>query len=154
MSTSTSARVVPAARSSKSFTPFSDQLTKSLQDVFRTIDQNKATMDAVQELGINLAQTVGVLSASVLKYANLVNTILDSILPIIEKLPILPPKTQQFLKDLNTFADKFLATAQNAQKISNSVETGLVAGDINALKTHTADLKKVVSSVKAILPDK
>lgn len=111
-------------------------------------------MDAVQELGINLAQTVGVLSASVLKYANLVNTILDSILPIIEKLPILPLKTQQFLKDLNTFADKFLATAQNAQKISNSVETGLVAGDINALKTHTADLKKVVSSVKAILPDK
>jgi hypothetical protein len=154
MTPTASAKAVPSAKSSKSFTPFSAQLTKSLQDVSRTIDENKATLDSVQELGINLAQTVGALSASALKYANLVNTILDGILPVIEKLPILPPKTQQFLKDLDAFADKFLATAQSAQKISVSVETGLMAGDISALKTHSADLQKVVSSVKAILPDK
>ena len=84
----------------------------------------------------------------------MVNNILDTILPVVEKLPIFPPRIKEVLKDLNAFADKFLASVQTAQKVSANVENGLVAGDVNALKTHSADLKKVVASVKAIIPDK
>ena len=146
--------VAVAAKSKKNFVPFSDKLTKSLEDVSKTIEDNKATLDTIQELGIELSQAVSAISASTLKYVNMVNNILDTVLPYIEKLPIFPPKTQQFLKDLNSFADKFLASVQSAQQISGNVEKGLVAGDVNALKTHSADLKKVVASVKAIVPDK
>jgi len=138
----------------KNFVPFSDKLTKSLEDVTKTIEDNKQTLDTIQELGINLSQTVKAVSASALKYVSIVNGILDTVLPILEKLPILPPKTRDFLKDLDAFADKFLASVQSAQKISGDVETGLVAGDVNALKTHSADLQKVVASVKTFVPVK
>ena len=144
----------PAAKPKKDFVPFSDKLTKSLEDVSKIIEENKANLDTIQELGIELSQAVSVISASALKYANMVNSILDNVMPFIEKLPILPPKTQQFLKDLNSFADKFLASVQSAQQISGSVEKGLVAGDVKSLKNHSADLRKVVASFKTIIPDK
>ncbi len=152
-STSKSA-AVGAIRTRKDFVPFSDKLTKSLEGVTKTIEDNKDTLDTIQELGIELTKMVSALSVSALKYANMVNNILDTILPLIQNLPFIPKTTQKFLADLNTFADKFLASCQSAQKISGSVETGLVEGDINALKTHSADLRNVVASVKTIIPDK
>lgn len=150
----TAKTAVVTAKPKRNFVPFSDKLTKNLEDVTKTIEDNKTTLDTIQELGIELSQAVSAISASALKYANMVNNILDTVLPFIEKLPIFPSKTQQFLKDLNSFADKFLASVESAQQISGSVEKGLVAGDVNALKTHSADLKKVVASVKTIIPDK
>lgn len=145
---------VPAIKKKAEFVPFSDKLTKSLQDVSKTIEDNKETLDTIQGLGIELTQAISAISVSALKYANMVNNILDTILPVVEKLPIFPPRIKEVLKDLNAFADKFLASVQTAQKVSANVENGLVAGDVNALKTHSADLKKVVASVKAIIPDK
>jgi hypothetical protein len=65
----------------------------------------------------------------------MVNSVLDAVMPVVSNLPFIPKQTQKFLADLNTFADKFLASCQASQKISGSVETGLVSGDVNALKT-------------------
>jgi hypothetical protein len=146
--------VVGTAKLKKTYVPFSDKLTKSLEDVTKTIEENKAILDTIQELGIGLAQAVNVLSASALHYATMVNNILDSIMPFVQNLPFLPKQTQKFLADLNTFADKFLASCQSAQKISSSVESGLQTGNVNALKTHSADLKQVVNTVKSIIPAK
>ncbi len=146
--------VVGTAKLKKNYVPFSDKLTKSLEDVTKTIEENKATLDTIQELGIGLSQAVNALSASALHYANMVNNILDSIMPFVQNLPFIPKQTQKFLADLNTFADKFLASCQSAQKISGSVESGLVTGDVNSLKTHSADLKQVVATVKSIIPNK
>ena len=146
--------VVGTAKLKKNYVPFSDKLTKSLEDITKTIEENKATLDTIQELGIGLSQTVNALSASALHYATMVNNILDSILPFVQNLPFLPKQTQKFLADLNTFADKFLASCQSAQKISDSVESGLVTGDVNSLKAHSADLKQVVATVRSIIPDK
>lgn len=142
------------ARTKKDFVPFSDKLTQSLEDVSNKIEENKVILDTIQELGIELSQAVNLLSTSALKYATLVNSVLDTLMPIVSNLPFLPKQTQKFLADLNTFADKFLASCQASQKISGSVENGLVTGDVNALKTHSADLKKVVASVKTLVPVK
>lgn len=141
-------------RTKKDFVPFSDKLTQSLEEVSNKIEENKVILDTIQELGIELSQAVNLLSTSALKYANMVNSVLDTVMPVVSNLPFIPKQTQKFLADLNTFADKFLASCQASQKISGSVETGLVSGDVNALKTHSADLKRVVASVRTLVPDK
>ena len=95
--------VVGTAKLKKNYVPFSDKLTRSLEDVTKTIEDNKATLDTIQELGIGFSQAVNALSASALHYANMVNNILDSILPFVQNLPFIPKQTQKFLADLNTF---------------------------------------------------
>ena len=84
--------VVGTAKLKKNYVPFSDKLTKSLEDVTKTIEENKATLDTIQELGIGLSQAVNALSASALHYANMVNNILD-LDPAICAKPALHPET-------------------------------------------------------------
>jgi hypothetical protein len=45
-------------RTNKDFVPFSDKLTQSLEEASNKIEENKATLDTIQELGIELSQAV------------------------------------------------------------------------------------------------
>lgn len=138
----------------KSYVHFSDKLTGTLQEVSKAIDENKEIIDTVQELGIELSHTIGSIAVTAVKYAKVVDSLLDVVVPIITSIPLTPKKTVEFLNDVRSMADKIIASCESSQKIADDVEKGLVSGDVGRLKTHSAELKKVTASVRDALPDR
>lgn len=136
----------------KGYAPFSSKLTGTLNDIERMVQENAATMDSIQEVGIEMTRTISALATTVSQYATTIDAILDMIFPLILNLPILDEKTKKKLTDIKTLADKLLPQAGNAAKIATDVEQGLVNGDINKLKTHAVALKDVSKSLSAVLP--
>jgi len=140
--------------SAKGYVHFSDKLTGTLQDITKTIEENKEIIDTVQELGIDLSRTIASLSVTAIKYVKMVDSVLDMVVPVIINIPLIPKKTTESLNNLRSLVDKIVASCESSQKISTDVEKGLVSGDVTKLKSHSADLKKVTASIRDILPGK
>ncbi len=60
---------------------FSDKLTDSLQNITAMIDEHKGMIDAIQDVGIQLTSAFGTLHTLTVKYASIVNGVLDLLLP-------------------------------------------------------------------------
>jgi hypothetical protein len=142
-----------AAAQGKDFVHFSDKLTGTLEEVTRAIEENKTIIDTVQELGIELSHTISSLSVTAVKYAKMVDSVLDTIVPIIDNIPLVPQKTVDFLNKVRSLADKIVASCDTSQRIAGDVEGGLTRGDVTKLKTHSGELKQVVTMLRDILPD-
>jgi hypothetical protein len=137
----------------KGYTPFSSKLTGTLNDIERMVQENAATMDSIQEVGIEMTRTIGALAATISKYATTIDAVLDMVFPLIINLPILDEKTKKTLTDMKALADKILPQAGNAAKIATDVEQGLVNADVNKLKVHATSLKDLTKNIGALLPD-
>ena len=139
--------------STKDYVHFSDKLTGTLQEVTKAIEENKEIIDTVQELGIDLSRAISSLSKTAMKYIKLVDSVMDTIVPVITGIPLIPRKTTESLNKLRSLVDKITTSCESSQRISADVEKGLVSGDVTKLKTHSEDLKKVTTTLRGILPD-
>jgi hypothetical protein len=137
---------------STSYTRFSDSLTNSLNDITRMINQHKDMIDSIQEVAIELTGAMSTLHTLTVKYAGIANAILDSLLPIVKGLPIIPKKVTDLLVNLEAITQKIIDTSQSTSKTITDVNTGLKTGDVAKLKLHTAQLKSVTKSLTSILP--
>jgi len=136
------------------YTKFSDKLTNSLNDINRMITEHKDMIDSIQEVALGLTDAMGTLHTLTVKYAGIANAILDTLLPIVKGLPIIPKKVTDLLVNLEAITQQIINNSQNTSKTITDVNLGLRTGDMSKLKGHAAELKSVTNTLTAILPKK
>jgi hypothetical protein len=131
---------------------FSDKLTDSLTDISKMIDDHKSMIDSIQDIALELTNSIGTLHTLTVKYAGIANNILDGLLPIAKGLPIIPKNILDMLINLESMTQKIIdSNAKTAQTISD-VQIGLKTGDVNRIKSHSGELQNVTKALTAILP--
>ena len=141
-----------AAAKPVSYVRFSDKLTDSLNDIEKMIQDHKNMIDSIQEIALELTTSIGSLHTLTVKYASIANKILDGLLPIVKNLPIIPKKILQLLVNLEKITQKIIDNDTKTAKTIKEVRSGLKTGDMNKIKGHAGELKKVSKSITAILP--
>ncbi|MEP0805144.1 MAG: hypothetical protein HRF47_06625 [Chloroflexota bacterium] len=140
----------PAAR--PEMVRFSDKLTDSLNDITKMINEHKVMIDTIQDVALELTNSIGTLHTLTVKYASIANNILDGLLPIVKNLPIVPKKIIDLLVNLESVTQKIIDTnAQTARTISD-VQSGLQTGDVNKIKGHASQLQSLTNALRSILP--
>ncbi len=131
---------------------FSDKLTDSLHDITRMIEEHKAMIDSIQDIALELTNSIGTLHTLTVKYAGIANGILDALLPLAKGLPIIPKNILDMLINLESITQKIIDNSAATGKTISDVQTGLKTGDVNKIKNHAADLQNVTRQLTAILP--
>ena len=131
---------------------FSDKLTDSLNDITRMINEHKSMIDSIQEVALELTNSIGTLHTLTVKYAGIANNILDGLLPIARGLPIIPKNILQMLINLESITQKIIDNNLKTAKTITDVQTGLKTGDVNKIKGHAGELQNVTKALTAILP--
>ena len=148
----------PAARAGTStarpvsYVKFSDKLTDSLNDIGKMIQDHKNMIDTIQEIALELTNSIGSLHTLTVKYAGIANNILDGLLPIVKGLPIIPKNITQLLVNLEALTQKIIDNQATTTKTITDVQAGLRTGDVNKIKGHAGALQNVTRSITAILP--
>jgi hypothetical protein len=136
----------------KPYVRFSDKLTGSLEEIGRIIEQNKETMDSIQDIGLELTRAAGLLQATASRYVGMVDSLLDTAVPIMRTIPIVPPKTLEMVTELQELANNILEVCGTADRVITDVGAGLEKGDIAKLSAHTGDLQKMTQALQRVLP--
>jgi hypothetical protein len=142
----------PVARKSASYMKFSDKLTGSLQDITKMINEHKGMIDSIQEIALELTEAIGTLNTLAVKYARVANDILDAILPVVSKIPLIPDNIEKLLVKMERWTQKIIDNEKPTSKTIADVRNGLRTGDVGKIKAHSADLRKVTRSLTAIIP--
>jgi len=131
---------------------FSDRLTASLEEINRVIQENKATIDAIQDIALELVRAAGALEEIASKYAKMVDSALETAVPILRNIPLVSDKVMGVVTEVQEFAQGILDVCTTAERVIPNVEAGLVNADIAKLKAHTGDLQKMTESVRKVIP--
>jgi hypothetical protein len=131
---------------------FSDKLTDSLHDITGMIEEHKSMIDSIQEIALELTNSIGTLHTLTVKYASIANNILDGLLPIAKGLPIIPKNILEMLINLESITQKIIDSNTQTAKTISDVQTGLKTGDVNKIKGHAGELQNVTKALTAILP--
>ncbi len=142
----------PRPRKTASYVKFSDKLTDSLEDITKMINEHKGMIDSIQEIALELTEAIGTLNTLAVKYARIANDILDGILPVVSKLPIIPDNIRKLLVKMERWTQKIIDNEKPTAKTISDVRTGLRTGDVSKIKAHSSDLRKVTRSLTAIIP--
>jgi hypothetical protein len=144
------ANVIPAKPAS--MVKFSDKLTDSLTDITKMIDEHKTMIDSIQDIALELTNSIGTLHTLTVKYAGIANNILDGLLPIAKGLPIIPKNILEMLINLESMTQKIIDNNAQTAKTISDVQSGLKTGDVNKIKGHAGELQNVTRAITAILP--
>ncbi len=131
---------------------FSDKLTDSLRDITGMIEEHKSMIDSIQEVALELTNSIGTLHTLTVKYATIANNILDGLLPIAKGLPIIPKNILEMLINLESITQKIIDSKDQTTRTITDVQTGLKTGDVNRIKGHAGELQNVTRTLTAILP--
>jgi len=131
---------------------FSDKLTDSLHDISSMIEVHKSMIDSIQEVALELTNSIGTLHTLTVKYAGIANGILDGLLPIVRGLPLIPKNILDMLINLESVTQKIIDSKAQTAKTIVDVQTGLKTGDVNKIKGHAGELQNVTRALTAILP--
>jgi hypothetical protein len=131
---------------------FSDKLTDSLNDIAKMIDEHKTMIDSIQEVALELTNSIGTLHTLTVKYAGIANNILDGLLPIARGLPLIPKNILEMLINLESITQKIIDSKDQTTRTITDVQTGLKTGDVNRIKGHAGELQNVTRTLTAILP--
>lgn len=150
--TTTSAKKKDVKAGQQPYVRFSDKLAGGLEDISRIIEENKATMDSIQEIGLALASAAGTLQATASKYVGMVDRFLDTAVPILRNIPLVPAKTMKTIENLQGLANTIIDVCTTADKVITDVDAGLRTADVAKLNAHTADLQKMTKTLQRVLP--
>jgi len=138
--------------SSEPYVKFSDKLTESWEDVNRIIEENKATLDAIQETALQLTRIAGALEAIATRYAKMVNSVLDTAVPVLKGIPLMNEKVLGIVTDIEEFAENILKICTKADRVITDVEAGLETADVSKLKGHVGELGNLTEKMRSIIP--
>jgi methyl-accepting chemotaxis protein len=131
---------------------FSDRMTDSLMNINKVINDNKSTLDSIQDMAVELTRAIRSLQTVVNKYVNMADNILDTIVPIMEGLPIVPDTIKEFAKDALALSKKIIATSELAEKVLPGVEAGLTTADMSKLQASTGQVTSLTKALQAMIP--
>ena len=146
------ARPVASAAKPTGMVKFSDKLTDSLTDITKMIEEHKVMIDSIQDIALELTNSIGTLHTLTVKYAGIANNILDGLLPIVRNLPIIPKKIIDLLVNLESITQKIIDNNVETSRTISDVQSGLKTGDVNKIKGHAGQLQNVTNALKSILP--
>lgn len=150
----TAARPTAAAKpAAGNYVHFSDKMTSALMNINDVIEDNKGTLDSIQDMALQLTRTVIVLRTVVMKYVGMVDNILETAVPIMEKLPIFPENVKEFARDALALAKKISTASEMAEKVLPGVEASLMTADVGGLQASTKDVAGLTRALKAITLD-
>ena len=99
-----------------SYVKFSDKLTMSLNDIAKMIEEHKVMIDSIQEVALELTNSIGTLHTLTVKYAGIANNILDGLLPIVKNLPLIPKNITALLVNLEAITQKIIDSQASTSK--------------------------------------
>lgn len=134
------------------YTKFSDQLTSSVNDIAKIIEQHKSMIDSIQEIALELTSSIGSLHTLTVKYARIANQILDVLLPILKNLPMIPKNVMELLTNLESMTQKIIDNESSTAKTITDVKSGLLTGDVKKIQGHAGQLQAVTKTLTGMLP--
>ena len=140
-------------KSDDSYVKFSDKLTDSLEEITRVIQENKETLDSIQDVSLQLVRVANTLEAITTKYAGLVNSVLENAVPILSNIPLVSKKVIGILDEVQEFTGNVLEISTMVGGVIDDVEEGLAKADVVKLQSRSGDLKKITRSLEKVLPD-
>lgn len=149
----TSRPTSPGKATPAKYVKFSDQLTGTLQDITKMINEQKETIDSIQEMGIQLTGTFSTLHTLTVKYAGVVNNILDMLLPFMKNIPLVPPKLVELATKIERITQQIIDNSAKTSKTITDIDTGLKTGDVSRLRGYSGELQKITQAFSAILPE-
>ena len=140
-------------KSDDSYVKFSDKLTDSLEEITRVIQENKETLDSIQDVSLQLVRVANTLEAITTKYAGLVNSVLENAVPILSNIPLVSKKVIGILDEVQEFTGNVLEISTMVGGVIDDVEDGLAKADVVKLQSRSGGLKKLTRSLEKVLPD-
>jgi hypothetical protein len=134
------------------YTRFSTKLTGSLDQITKMIEDNARMIDLIQEVALELTQSISTLHALTVQYAGVANSVLDVLLPVLRSIPLIPKNLMDMLVNLESFTQKIIDNQADTRNTINDVQSGLSSGDITKLQNHANDLRNLTRTLTAILP--
>jgi hypothetical protein len=133
---------------------FSDKMTQSLMNINKVINDNKSTLDSIQDMAVELTRAIRSLQAVVMKYLGMADEILGTVVPIMDGLPIVPEKVKAFAKEALALSKKIAEASALAEKVLPGVEAGLTSADMTKLQASTGEVAKLTKALQAMVPSK
>jgi hypothetical protein len=144
---------MPAAVQPAKYVHFSDRMTESLMNINKVVQDNKKTLDSIQDMAIELTRAIRALETAAIKYIRMADEVLASALPIIKTVPFLSNnKILSFITDAQAMAKKILTACDLAEKVLPGVEAGLTTADMNKLQASTSEVQKLTKSLQGLMP--
>jgi hypothetical protein len=143
---------MPATSQPAKYVHFSDKMTESLMNINKVIQDNKATLDSIQDMAVELTRAIRSLEMAAIKYIKMADKVLDTIVPILKGLPIVGKEVIEFATDAQALAEKIVKTCEMAEKVLPGVEAGLTSADMVKLKASTGDVQQLTKSLQALMP--
>jgi len=134
------------------YTHFSTQLTGSLDQITKMIQDNAEMIDLIQSVALELTHSIGTLHTLTVQYAGIAKAVLDILLPVLRGLPLIPANIMEMLTGLEGLTQQIVDNQASTSKTITDVQSGLSTGDVSKLQNHASDLRSLTQSLMAILP--
>jgi len=142
----------PTPMPAQKYVHFSDKMTESLMNINKVINDNRSTLDSIQDMAVELTRAIRSLQAVVMKCVGMADHILDTIVPIMEGLPIVLDKIKEFAKDALALSQKITAASELATSVLPGLEAGLTTADMGKLQASTGQVASLTKALQAMVP--
>ena len=140
-----------AKKSGKNYVHFSDKMTEALQNINHVIDDNRSTMDSIQDMAVELTRSVQVLESAAVKYIRLVDGVLEQVIPVMKNIPLVPKKLLALFVKIEATTTKFLEACEMAEKVLPGVEEGLTTADMTKLQASTGEVQRLTTTLQSLV---
>jgi methyl-accepting chemotaxis protein len=140
----------PVQAAPGAYVHFSDKMTGALMNINSVIEDNRSTLDSIQDMAVELTRAIRALQAVAMKYVGMADDILETIVPIMEGLPIVPQRVKEFAKDALVLAKKIAAASELAERVLPGVEAGLTTADMTKLQASTGEVANLTRALQAM----
>lgn len=141
---------MPALQAAR-YVHFSDKMTESLMNINKVVQENRKTLDSIQDMAVELTRAIRSLEAVAIKYVKMADKVLDTIVPILKGLPIVGKEVLEFAADAQALANRIVAACELAEKVLPGVEAGLTTADMNKLQSSTGQVQQLTNSLQGLM---
>lgn len=131
---------------------FSDKITGALRNIGDVIEDNRGTLDSIQDMAVQLTRTVISLRAVVMRYVETADNVLEKVVPVLEKFPVVPDKVMDFARDAQGWAQKISEASDLVERVLPGVERSLTTADIAGLQTSTSEVANLTRALQEMIP--
>ena len=143
---------MPAQALPAKYVHFSDKMTESLMNINKVIQDNRSTLDSIQDMAVELTRAIRSLEAAAIKYVKMADQVLETLVPFLKGLPIVGKEVMEFATEAQAMAKKITTACEMAEKVLPGVEAGLTTADMNKLKASTGDVQQLTKSLQGLIP--
>ena len=141
----------PAVQPAK-YVHFSDKMTESLMNINKVVQENKKTLDSIQDMAVELTRAIRSLQAIAVKYIKIADKVLTTIIPVVKGLPIIGDDILEFATDAQALAKKIVTACELAERVLPGVEAGLTTADMSRLQASTGQVQQLTKSLQGLMP--